>query len=41
MSSVKNNEEIRNDFVSTSFDTILTNKIAEINELYEIKTKNK
>ena len=41
MSSVKTNEEIRNDFVSTSFDTILTNKIAEINELYEIKTKNK
>jgi uncharacterized membrane protein YvbJ len=41
MSSVKNNEEIRNDFVSTSFDNILTNKIAEINELYEIKTKNK
>ena len=41
MSSVKINEEIRNDFVSTSFDTILTNKIAEINELYEIKTKNK
>jgi len=44
MSSVKTNEtneEIRNDFVSTSFDNILTNKIAEINELYEIKTKNK
>jgi ArsR family metal-binding transcriptional regulator len=41
MSSVKINEEIRNDYVSTSFDTILTNKIAEINELYEIKTKNK
>jgi hypothetical protein len=44
MSSVKTNEtneEIINDFVSTSFDTILTNKIAEINELYEIKTKNK
>jgi hypothetical protein len=44
MSSVKTNEtneEIRNDFVSTSFDAILTNKIAEINELYEIKTKNK
>ena len=41
MSSVKTNEEIRNDFVSTSFDTILTNKIAEINELYELKTKNK
>jgi hypothetical protein len=44
MSSVKTNEtneEIINNFVSTSFDTILTNKIAEINELYEIKTKNK
>ena len=44
MSSVKTNEtneEIINDFVSTSFDAILTNKIAEINELYEIKTKNK
>ena len=44
MSSVKTNEtneEIINDFVSTSFDNILTNKIAEINELYEIKTKNK
>ena len=44
MSSVKTNEtneEIINDFVSTSFDTILTNKIAEINELYEIKTKIK
>jgi len=44
MSSVKTNEtneEIRNDFVSTSFDNILTNKIAETNELYEIKTKNK
>ena len=35
------NEELNTDISSSSFDAILNKKIAEINELYELKTRNK
>ena len=41
MSSPEINEEFTTEISSSSFDVILTKKIAEINELYELKTKNK
>lgn len=41
MSSPEINEEFTTEISSSSFDAILTKKIAEINELYELKTKNK
>ena len=41
MSSPEINEEFTTEISSSSFDVILTKKITEINELYEIKTKNK
>ena len=34
-------EELNTDISSSSFDVILNKKIAEINELYELKTINK
>lgn len=34
-------EELNTDISSSSFDVILNKKIAEINELYELKTRNK
>jgi hypothetical protein len=41
MSSPEINEEFTTEISSSSFDVILTKKITEINELYELKTKNK
>ena len=41
MSSLEINEEFTTEISSSSFDVILTKKITEINELYELKTKNK
>lgn len=34
-------EELNTDISSSSFDVILNKKIAEINELYELKIRNK
>jgi hypothetical protein len=41
MTSNEVNEELNTDISSSSFDAILNKKIAEINELYELKTRNK
>ena len=41
MSSPEINEEFTTEISSSSLDVILTKKITEINELYELKTKNK